>query len=196
MASSVQGAWTALQSSGRHSGHARRLKTAGFYRFSCAPRRHNLPVSGQCSSPQPRQGTCHLCRISRRRQQSACQKHHIDELKKIPGACGEFCVYENEVMKKARATRAEIRRNASDYIKELRDSGSPDDIKLAELIAEKMNNLPPPEPAQECQLSRARDRIRRKRLKRTAAGKARAEAIKEAIRRRKKAEQEGEKRYR
>ena len=99
-------------------------------------------------------------------------------------------------MKKASATRTEIRRNASDYIKELRDSGSPDDIKLAELIAEKMNNLPPPEPAQECQLSRARDRIRRKRLKRTAAGKARAEAIKEAIRRRKKAEQEGEKRYR
>lgn len=131
-----------------------------------------------------------------RGSQHIYEKYRIEELVKVLKSGGEFTDYENEVMKKARATRTEIRRNASDYIKELRDSGSPDDIKLAELIAEKMNNLPPVESAQEERLRKARDKIRRKRQKRTAAEKARAEAIKEAIRRRKKAEQEGKKRYR
>ena len=131
-----------------------------------------------------------------RGSQHIYEKYRIEELVKVLKSGGEFTDYENEVMKKARATRTEIRRNASDYIKELRDSGSPDDIKLAELIAEKMNNLPPVESAQEERLRKARDKIRGKRQKRTAAEKARAEAIKEAIRRRKKAEHEGKKRYR
>ena len=131
-----------------------------------------------------------------RGSQHIYEKYRIEELVKVLKSGGEFTDYENEVMKKARATRTEIRRNASDYIKELRDSGSPDDIKLAELIAEKMNNLPPVESAQEERLRKARDKIRRNRQRRTAAEKARAEAIQEAIRRRKKAEQEGKKRYR
>ncbi|MBQ1873197.1 MAG: relaxase/mobilization nuclease domain-containing protein [Succinivibrionaceae bacterium] len=131
-----------------------------------------------------------------RGSQHIYEKYRIEELVKVLKSGGEFTDYENEVMKKARATRVEIRQNAADYVKELRDSGNPDDIKLAELIAEKMNNLPPVESAQEERLRKARDKIRRKRQKRTAAEKARAEAAKEAIRRRKKAEQEGKKRYR
>ena len=123
-----------------------------------------------------------------RGSQHIYEKYRIEELVKALKSGGEFTDYENEVMKKARATRTEIRRNASDYIKELRDSGSPDDIKLAELIAEKMNNLPPVESAQEERLRKARDKIRGKRQKRTAAEKAKAEAQKEAIRKRKAAE--------
>ena len=86
--------------------------------------------------------------------------------------------------------------NAAEFVKELRESGNPDDIKLADLIAKKINNLPPVESAQEEHLRKIRDRIRRKKRQRSAAERARAEAIKEAIRRRKKAEKEGKKRYR
>lgn len=127
----------------------------------------------------------------------AYEQFRIDELKKILDSGGEFTDYENEVMKKVRATREEIRQNAADYIKELRESGNPDDIKLAELIEEKMSRLPPVESAQERHLRKLREKIRRKKQRqRSAAEKARAEAVREAIRRRKKAEKEGKQRYR
>ena len=97
-------------------------------------------------------------------------------------------------MKRCRMTRAEIIRNAGEYADELRQTGKPEDLALAETITQKIQSLRPVESAQEERLRKARDKIAKKRQQRTAAEKARAEQIKEIIRQRKAAEAEEQRR--
>ena len=95
---------------------------------------------------------------------------------------------EPELMKKVRMTRTEILKNAAEYVKELRQTGKPEDLTLAAAIEKKISEMPPVESAQEVRLRKAKEKIARKRQQRTAAEKTRAEQIKEAIRQRKAAE--------
>ena len=123
-----------------------------------------------------------------RGSQHIYEKYRIEELVKALKEGRDLD--EPELMKKVRMTRTEILKNAADYIEELRQTGKPEDLTLADAISRKIQALRPVESAQEERLRKARDKIRRKRQQRTAAEKARAEQIKEIIRQRKAAEAE------
>ncbi len=94
---------------------------------------------------------------------------------------------EHELMKRCRMTRTEILKNAAEYVEELRQTGKPEDLALAATIEKKISEMPPVESAQEVILRKAKEKMARKQ-QRTAAEKAKAERIKEAIRQRKAAE--------
>lgn len=118
------------------------------------------------------------------------EEYRIEELAKYIKSGGDLAADEPELMQRCRMTRAEIIRNAGEYAEELRQTGKPEDLALADAISRKIQALRPVESAQEERLRKARDKIRKKRQQRTAAEKARAEQIKEIIRQRKAAEAE------
>ena len=123
-----------------------------------------------------------------RGSQHIYEKYRIEELAKLLKSGVDPVAVEHEIMKRCRMTRAEIIRNAGEYADELRQTGKPEDLALAETITQKIQSLRPVESAQEERLRKARDKIRGKRQKRTEAERAKAEAQKEAIRKRKAAE--------
>ena len=124
----------------------------------------------------------------KRGSQHIYEKYRIEELAKLLKSGVDPVAVEHEIMKRCRMTRAEIIRNAGEYADELRQTGKPEDLALAETITQKIQSLRPVESAQEERLRKARDKIRGKRQKRTEAERAKAEAQKEAIRKRKAAE--------
>lgn len=118
------------------------------------------------------------------------EEYRIEELAKYIKSGGDLAADEPELMQRCRMTRAEIIRNAGEYAEELRQTGKPEDLALADAISRKIQALRPVESAQEERLRKAKDKIAKKRQQRTAAEKARAEQIKEIIRQRKAAEAE------
>ena len=118
------------------------------------------------------------------------EEYRIEELAKYIKSGGDLAADEPELMQRCRMTRAEIIRNAGEYAEELRQTGKPEDLALADAISRKIQALRPVESAQEERLRKAKDKIAKKRQQRTAAEKARAEQIKEIIRQRKAVEAE------
>ena len=125
-----------------------------------------------------------------RGSQHIYEKYRIEELVKVLKSGGELD--EPELMKRCRMTRQEIRKNAAEYVEELRQTGKSEDLALAVAIEKKISEMPPVESAQEERLRKAKSKIARKKQQRTEAEKARAERIKEAIRQRKAAEKAAE----
>ena len=116
-----------------------------------------------------------------RGSQHIYEKYRIEEFVKALKEGRELD--EPELMKKVRMTRTEILKNAAEYVKELRQTGKPEDLTLAAAIEKKISEMPPVESAQEVRLRKAKEKMARKRRQRTEA-----ERIKEAIRQRKAAE--------
>ena len=116
-----------------------------------------------------------------RGSQHIYEKYRIEEFVKTLKEGRELD--EPELMKKVRMTRTEILKNAAEYVKELRQTGKPEDLTLAAAIEKKISEMPPVESAQEVRLRKAKEKMARKRRQRTEA-----ERIKEAIRQRKAAE--------
>ena len=125
-----------------------------------------------------------------RGSQHIYEKYRIEELVKVLKSGGELD--EPELMKRCRMTRQEIRKNAAEYVEELRQTGKSEDLALAVAIEKKISEMPPVESAQEERLRKAKSKIARKKQQRTEAEKARAERIKETIRQRKAAEKAAE----